>query len=49
MPFTRKEKKVGRPAHDETSCSKVCLSEIPFGPYPWCGGHSGNATSLPSS
>ena len=22
MPFTRKERKVGRPAHKETSCSK---------------------------
>ena len=49
MPFTRKERNVGRTARDETSCSKVRLFDIPFGPYPWCGGHNGNATSLPSS
>jgi len=22
------------------------FSDVPIGSYPWCGGHSGNATSL---
>ena len=33
---------MGRPAHDEI----FIFSDVPLGSYPWCGGHSGNATSL---
>ena len=47
MPFTREARNVGRLARNETPCSKVCLCSEPVGPYPWCGGHDGNATSLP--
>ena len=36
-----------RPARDKTSYSKdFYFSDVSIGSYPWCGGHSGNATSL---